>query len=178
MSGYELTLDVARRIGDVEVEVRCLASLAVLHRRRGELDEVRRLATEVLELPLATKAFVLYVASAHGNLAWAARREWMPIVPGKRAKPPGARSSCCARRPLSVDRPLATLGRETGAGDEADGVELARRLVDPSQMKLPDDLEAPLAGAVEAWDAGDATSAGDLLRTAVARAEESGWGWL
>jgi hypothetical protein len=45
-------------------------------------------------------------------------------------------------------------------------------------MKLPDDLEEPLTRAVEAWEAGDVAATGDLLRTAVARAEESGWGWL
>ena len=72
--------------------------------------------------------------------------------------------------------PLLALSAERG--DAADGVMLARRLVDPAQMKLPGELEEPLREAVEAWDAGDATSAGDLLRTAVARAEESGWGWL
>ena len=179
MSGYELTLDVARRIGDVEVEVRCLTYLAVLHRRRGELDEVRRLATEVLELPLATKAFVLYVASAHGNLAWAAWRE----CDADRAREEGEAAWDTFLRAVPGG-PFLWIGLwpllavRLAQGDEADGVELARRLVDPSQMKLPDDLEAPLAGAVEVWDAGDAIAAGDLLRTAVARAEESGWGWL
>ena len=40
---------------------------------------------------------------------------------------------------------------------------------------LSETLAARLA---DAWEAGDSTVAGDLLRTAVARAEESGWGWL
>jgi len=176
-SGYELALDMGRRIGDVTREVRAVTYLAVLQRRRGEVEAARRLAEEALGLAVAADMRV-YVGCAHGNLAWVA---WH-TGERQRAREQGEAAWDALQHESAA--PFLWIGlwpllaARLAQGDEAGAADLARRMLDRAQMKLPDDLEAPLGGAVDAWEAGDAACAGDLLRTAVARAEESGWGWL
>jgi tetratricopeptide (TPR) repeat protein len=174
---YQKTLEVSRRIGELTQEVRALTYLAVVSRRRGDPDAVTRSAGEALRLA-APAGMPEYVGIARGNLAWAAWR---------RGEMESARADAEACWNALVAVPAVPffwigvwplLAVRLAQGEEDGCAELARRMLQPDQMKLPDDLEDPLAGAVEAWEAGDATAAGDLLRTAVARAKESGWGWL
>jgi hypothetical protein len=53
-------------------------------------------------------------------------------------------------------------------------VEFARRLLEPSQQRMADDLHAPVEAAVKAWDEGDAIGARGLLEDAAAIARPSG----
>jgi hypothetical protein len=176
-SGYEAVLEVGRRIGDVADEVRALTYLAVLQRRRGAAEAVRRLAEEVLGLAVAADMRV-YVGFAHGNLAWV---EWRRGE-RQRAREQGEAAWEALQHELAA--PFLWIGLwpllavRLAQADVRGGAELARHLIGRAQMKLPDDLEEPLASAVAASEAGDAAGAAGFLRTAVARAERSGWGWL
>ena len=176
-SEFGRTLRLCRRIGDVIGEMRALTYLAVVHRRRGEARAVPPLATEALGLAVAADLRE-YIGIGHGNLAWAAWRAGDLDL----ARAEGEASWNALREvpatPFMWMGLWPLLGARLAQRDEAGGPELARRMLEAAQMKLPDDLEEPLASAVAASDAGDAAAAAGFLRTAVARAEKSEWGWL
>ena len=172
-TGTERVLAASRRIGDLTMEVRALTYLAVVARRRGEPEAVSCLAGGALELATAG-SMPEYMCIAHGNLAWAAWRRRDVDQARIDAEASWAALQRATAVPFFWIGVLPLLAVRTGQGDVAGCMDPAGRLLAPDQMKLPDDLEEPLAGAVEAWEAGDVAAAGDLLRTAVARAEESG----
>ena len=138
---------------------------------------VRRLAEDVLGLAVAADMRV-YVGFAHGNLAWV---EWRR---GERRRAQERGEAAWGALQHELAPPFLWIGLwpllavRFAQGDVRGGVELARHLLGPAQMKLPDDLEESLGEAVRAEEAGDTEAAGDHLRAAVAQAEESGWGWL
>jgi hypothetical protein len=57
----------------------------------------------------------------------------------------------------------------------SDAVAAAQGMLDPAQMKLPDDAEHKLGAAVRFWEAGDTDSTRNHLTQAVALAEEHGY---
>jgi hypothetical protein len=71
--------------------------------------------------------------------------------------------------------PLIALSLEA---DHAAGIAAAagyaRRLLHPSQQRLPDPLVAPLEQAVRQWEAGDPAAAVTHLRRAAALARQAG----
>ena len=174
---YERNLELCRRLGDVTGEIRALVYLGVIHRVWGDVQAVRALAEQALALARAA-GLPEYTGSALGHLAWVSCREgdarkargdgeaaWQDLQ-----QAPGDPFVWLAAWPL-----LAVRLRD---GDVAGGVQLARRLIDSAQMKLPDELEGPLRQAAEAWDDGEENAAGEALSLAVERAEASGRGWL
>jgi class 3 adenylate cyclase/tetratricopeptide (TPR) repeat protein len=177
MAWFHRTRDVCRRIGDATDEVRALTYLAVLHRRLGDIDEVRRLTDEAAEL-LAVTGLDPYVFLLHGNRAWTARRSGELGVVRSEGRAAWDMLSALPHMPLSWIALWPLLAVRLEDGDLAASAELARLLVDPSQMKLPDELESPLAAAAAAWEAGDETTAREALEVAVRAAAESGQGWL
>ena len=56
------------------------------------------------------------------------------------------------------------------ANETEAAVAAARQLIDPSQMRLPDDLTAALVGACDAWEQGNSTEATRCLTEALALA--------
>jgi predicted ATPase/class 3 adenylate cyclase len=70
----QAALSLAKRVGDLVVQARCLSYLTVAHRRSGDNDMTRRYAqsTETLATQLG---MVEYIAMAKANLAWLAWRE-------------------------------------------------------------------------------------------------------
>jgi tetratricopeptide (TPR) repeat protein len=174
---YERVLAVSRRIGDLTMEVRALTYLAVVARRHGEPEAASGLAGDALELATAG-GMPEYVGIAYGNLAWAAWRKREVEQAELDAEASWAALQKAAAVPFFWIGLWPLLVVRLAQADVSGCVGLAGRLLEPEQMKLPDELEEPLAGAVKTWEAGDAAAAGDLLHTAVARAEESGWGWL
>jgi tetratricopeptide (TPR) repeat protein len=64
------------------------------------------------------------------------------------------------------------LAAHQAADATAEAVAAARRIIDPSQQALPDDLTAALATACESWDQGDQERAARHLRKALDLATE------
>jgi hypothetical protein len=62
------------------------------------------------------------------------------------------------------------LALRLAAGATAEAVAAARRIIDPSQQLLPDDLTAALADACESWDQGDPAQTPQRLTGALALA--------
>jgi hypothetical protein len=69
--------------------------------------------------------------------------------------------------------PLAGSHLDLGHIEEAVGA--AQRLLDPSLARLPDDLEASVQAASDAWDHGRPELAGRLLAGAVQLARDLGY---
>ncbi len=64
--------------------------------------------------------------------------------------------------------PLVSAYLDLGQTERA--VDAARLMLDPTQAQLPDELEAALRAACEAWDQGQPETAGRLVGDAVALA--------
>jgi eukaryotic-like serine/threonine-protein kinase len=69
--------------------------------------------------------------------------------------------------------PLA--GAHLDAGQIAEAVGAARRLLEPSQARLPDELEAAVQAACKAWDCAELELAGRLVDSAVQLARALGY---
>jgi predicted ATPase/DNA-binding SARP family transcriptional activator len=149
----EAALALAESGGERWRVVVCCTYLALLHRRRGAEDEVRRWTGRALaageELPATTgmaRANEAWLAGRAGDTAAArasaaaAMRVWAgvsPVYPFEWA----------ARWPL-----LAAALAEDAVGE---AVEHARAQLDPEQQPLPDEVARELALAVDRWESGD-----------------------
>jgi len=149
----EAALALAESGGERWRVVVCCTYLALLHRRRGAEDEVRRWTGRALaageELPACTgmaRANEAWLAWRAGDpagartLAAAAMRVWAgvsPVYPFEWA----------ARWPL-----LAAALAEDAVGE---AVEHARAQLDPEQQPLPPEVARELALAVDLWESGD-----------------------
>ncbi len=157
----EGALAASRRAGDKSLELANLVFLAWAHLRQHDIAEVKEMAllgNEIVrgrEYPTAAmvKALLSWVAWKEGRcaeaeqLAVAALEQWRPNL---------VRYPFCwiCLWPLVATR-LAD-GRHEAA------FEAARELVQPDQMRLPDDLEAAVRSALLARDSGDPSAAKDL----------------
>jgi tetratricopeptide (TPR) repeat protein len=134
----------AERMGDVTLQSRCLTFLTVLQRRQGRVEETRRQASRGLEVATAAN-MADYIGAAHANLGWVAWREGNSDEAGHRA-----RTALECWRPLSLvypfqwmaHWPLMALALERHQAAEA--LVHARALLNPSQQRMPDELNDPL----------------------------------
>jgi hypothetical protein len=67
------------------------------------------------------------------------------------------------------------LGVVLARGAEAEAVEHARTILDPTRQAVPPELESVLAAAVAAWDRGDTEAAQAQLEQAAALAARDGY---
>jgi hypothetical protein len=167
-------LALAEQSGDASLEVRCVTYLTVLNRERGQLEEVRALTGRSLEVATAA-GMPEYVATARANEAWLAWRD-SDLEAIER----------CGRAALELWPPVHAsssfrwtalwplIGAALARDDTGAAVEFARRLLEPSQQRMADDLHAPVEAAVQAWDEGDRLAARGLLEDAAAIARLSG----
>lgn len=170
----QAALALAERIGDAVNETLCLTYLTVLHRKRGQIEEVRHYQTRSLAAATTVNRTV-YIGFASANQAWLAWREQnfsearanaeaaLELMPGQGFFP----IKWVALWPL-----LAALLRQ---GDTAGAVEQARALLDSSQQPLPHVLTSALKDALAAWDAGQFANAHAALERALPPAQERGY---
>ena len=168
-----VALDMAEQIGDVSLQARCLAYLAVVHRRQGHDAEVETYARR--ELAVAESAGMLdYLGAGQANLAWLAARQGY-LVEAERL----GQAALEAWRTYAMPYPfywqaLWPLISVALAQDRpADAISYARQLCDPNQQALPLAIEEPLVAALAAWDAGQPDAARDLLLQALDLAQQS-----
>ena len=148
----QTALKLARQIGDITVESRCLTYLTVCWRMSGQVEKVQQNAVQSEET--AKKAGMPeYVGTARANLAWAAWRQG--DLAGAQAlglaamdqwgKVPAGHASCAFEWTALL--PLMAIAAANRQPDQA--IEYARTLVDPARMRLPDALERALQGAIQ-----------------------------
>jgi hypothetical protein len=160
-------LTLADRIGETHLRDKALLVLTLTALRRHDTPAARTL------LPQALGAARESGADDAGGLAAAAWLAWHDGRPEEVLK-----------LAAEIDgRDLKTIGWgamyrwvylfpllavHLAAGAPAEAVTAARRIIDPSQQLLPDDLTAALAAACASWDQGDLAQTPKLLTEALA----------
>lgn len=173
---FEIALQMAEDTGDVSLQARCLSYLAVAHRQCGQVEETQRYAAHSLEV--ATLAQMPeYMAIAKSNQAWVAWRAdnldlsqelslqavelWKKLPAGHASAP----FQWLGRFPLIA---VALL-----QGKLSLAIEEARIILNPSQQRLPEALEASLAQAIQAWETDQHTEARTILNEAITLAQQA-----
>ena len=164
-------LELARRQHDIVSELDALHQLSCWHRWRGEVEEVRRCASEVISLIEADErqSTTYVLANARANLAWTAWRdgrtsESQELAVAALEELQG--HSLCEWQARWVLFGLALLD-----ADLAKAVTQAKAMLEPSQRQMPQDLRALLRRLVDDQAAGLSPDPGTLeALTATARA--------
>lgn len=161
----EAALRQARAHGDRLLEARSLTYLAVAWRRAAQLEQVVATAEQALALASAA-GLTEYVGTARANLAWAAlQRGDQPQVSahGEAALQAWGNSRVVYPLRWLASLPLLCVSLERNERTRAET--LARDLLSPSQMQLPEPLIGLLTGLLRADDR-DSRVVADHLRLA------------
>jgi tetratricopeptide (TPR) repeat protein len=174
----ELTkaLTLAERIGETLLRDLALLSLSLTALRRHDIQAVRSLLPQAFAAARDAGSHMGGTRIA-GGLAVAAWLAWQDGRPDEVMRLAAEvekyeRSSLGASAMYEWVYLLPLLAARLQAGETAEAVAAARRIIDPSQQVLPDDLTATLAAACESWDQGDPAGTARYLTEAlvVARA--------
>lgn len=161
----------AEELGDVVLQIRCLIHLSQNYMRHGKLDAAKTTIPKALDL--AQKANNLeYVLMGTGLESWYAWRT-NAFISAQRL---GAYALEMAR-----DLPFGWPGKWIVAlplismaltqHEEEKAIAYARLLLDPSQMRLRDELTAALAQAIDAWEDDQRQRARSRLEQALSLAQ-------
>ncbi len=168
------SLELAERAGWTWHRILSHTYLAVVHRRRGDVNRAAQF-TELSMDEAASAELPVYT-----GVAWA-NRSWLAWKRNDREE-----ALRCGRKAVDLWQgqgvypiqwtahwPLVAVALETN--DLSAAVEHAGALTHPAQHKLPDALTSSLEGAVVSWEAGDEAATRNALEQAVAGAAESGY---
>ncbi|MGA2802951.1 MAG: AAA family ATPase [Acidimicrobiales bacterium] len=171
----EAALAIAERIGDVVLRARALCYLNVTALRRHDADEVRRLAPQAMAAAVAA-AYPEYVAAANATLSWLAWQEQRfddaIALGGEALELWGTTIVSYSWYSLCL-WPMIAVRLRAGQIDEA--IDLSRKLLEPPQQRLPDDLELLVEQAGAASDQKRRRVAADKLAEALELAVALGW---
>jgi len=161
-----------RRMGDVLYLAFVLTYWSILYRRRGQPDAAR---PYILQAHAATQAnkIIPHMAVAEGNLAWLCLREQKLDEAqrhGLTAVELWQQSSFAYPFHWTACLPLIAVAVRNAQTAEA--VQYARALLEPTQQRLPEALDAPLTQAVQFYEQGLLESARTHLGQALAAAEQ------
>jgi DNA-binding SARP family transcriptional activator len=171
-SHMKSALRLARELGDVVLEIRCLFHLSQGYLRHGDLDSVASHLPRALEL--AKKANILeYVAMGEGLSAWFA---W--------CKRDFAESRRFGEHSLALvtDLPFGWPGKWVACfplisialmhSEDEMAIEYARLPLSPDQMRFRDELTSMLQQAIDAWENNRPDAARSDLKQALRLAQE------
>lgn len=161
-----------RRIGDAAGETRAMAYLAILHRRRADVDEAAKVADGLLSIA-RQRGMADYLGVAQAAQSWVA---WRAGDIGKAGRL--CREALATWKRLSFPYPFQwtaglvalALSRE-GEPDE-ETLALAHLLREPPQIHLPDPIHDALGDVL---DAGSGPAAQAAVKTAVGQAVALGF---
>ena len=165
------SLSLADRSGDLILRAFCLSILVRVALRRHDKDAVRSLAPEVEAADEAVRV-------TRGR-----RRQSMPRLAGVAGRPATRCSGVGHRSRGTFQAAPATrickwlyiwplVAVRLQGGKVAQAVTAARELLEPSQHRLPDELQSLVESAWLSWDRGDADVAGGSLALALEMAYE------
>jgi tetratricopeptide (TPR) repeat protein len=174
-------LVLAEQTGDITLQARCLAYLAVTHRRQGDAVAVGEVARRGLVVAEAAGMFD-YIGAGRANLAWLAWQQGSASTPLSAGHAEAERLGEAAleawRRhpapyPLCWQALWPLIGVTLAQARPAAAIAFTRQLLDPAQQALPPAVEQPLAAALAAWNAGQPDAAHDLLSQALDLAQQA-----
>ncbi|HKP61681.1 MAG TPA: AAA family ATPase [Polyangiales bacterium] len=169
------SLSSARKLGDVTLEIRCIAYLALTHRRANDAPRAQKLALETLERASAA-GMGEYVGLAKACLAWVQWRSGRFAEAEQLSQDAlQAWANLSFPYPFEWTAALILLALSFAGDESAQGLVLARKLHAPRSARLPDPIDAALAEAIAASEHADAKRVQHGLRNAVAAALELGY---
>jgi serine/threonine protein kinase len=171
-------LDVGKRTGDIRIQSFCLAYLAVLFRKRGNVANARHYSLQALTVAMTTGK-PQYMGMANANLAWVAWRERKLVE----AEEHGQQAlklwrSVPIAAPFSPFEWIAIcplLGVALAQEHISGAIDYARMLLVPEQEHLPNELTELLEAAIQAGDAEQPGAAQSLLKQAALLGQKSGY---
>jgi class 3 adenylate cyclase/tetratricopeptide (TPR) repeat protein len=169
-------LKEADRVGYTTVQARCVAYLALIGRKRGDIAVARRWAERTLQVAVVG-GMPEYRAAAEAHLAWAALREGdleRAAAGARRAFDEGKKMGG-AYRVLAWITAWPLLGVSLVEGDLEQALALARLLLAPETQPAPAPVAEALEAAVAAADAGSTDIARDHLAKAAELARVDGY---
>ena len=169
---YEEALASAKREGSPVATATALGGLATTAFRGADIETVRRLLPEARAAAARSRPCLADAMALEAWLAWRDGEPEEAIALAAQAvelwEPrPDFYPYCLAFWPL--------VGSHLDLGHIEEAVGAARRLLDPSLARLPDDLEASVTAASDAWERGRPELAGGLLAGAVQLARHLGY---
>ena len=168
----QTSLLLAERTADVVLQSRCLAYLTILSRRRGQVEEAQHYISR--SLPVATTAQVaLYVGAAQANLAWVAWRKG--DLSEAEANGQAALDTWKQPFPFKWTALWPLTGAALARKEVARAVTYARRMLDPLQQMLPEEMSTAIEAAIQAWGQGQADVVQAQLQQAAATAADLGY---
>lgn len=169
-------LAVGERIGDVTLQSRCAAYLALLCRKRGEVEATLRHADRTLELALEGD-MKEYLAAGRAHRAWVALREKdLDLAEREASEGLALWSQLGGPYLLLAWMPAWPLLGVAVARERWDEAALhGRFLLDPERQPMPMGLAHALAGAVAAVEVGDEASARARFSTTLQLARQPGY---
>ena len=166
-AGMRAALDEAERLAHVPLQARCLSYLTQLHRQRGRVGTVHRLAPQAARVARACQ-MEDYVGAAEANLGWVAWREERPAEAEALC-----RSALARWAPLSLVFPFQWMARwpllalAHARGESEALTDHARALLEPQQRRLPADVQERLERAVAPSGQGPSEEAMTLIAEAL-----------
>jgi DNA-binding SARP family transcriptional activator len=145
-------LQLAEKVGDSVVQVRCLNYLLIVYRRQGQITGAKSLLPRALDLAKITN-LIEYEAYVNGGLSWVAYRE------GDFSEAQASGQRACElieqfTRVLPVNWIVywPMLGMALSKNKLGEAVTFAQGMLEPSQHRFPDELNNLLQGAINAWE--------------------------
>jgi len=165
------TLATADRVHEAVLRLRCLSLLVLTALRRHDVVTVAALVPRALEAG-APAQWPEYEAMAMASLAWLAWCEGHSEEVEPRAEEALALwASTTGWQPVHWICLWPLIAVRLAARQVRGALDASRQLLEPSQQRLPDELEAMVEAARRAWESGDADLAGATLAGAVELAE-------
>jgi DNA-binding SARP family transcriptional activator len=166
-------LIAAEKLGDSWSQTQCLVYLTVVYRLKGNTRQAQATIRRLAEAAQIVKS-PYYTPILQANTAWLHFRNGEQ---GKAYDQAQAAMSTWEVTPypffwLALWILLAVALQENRLSA---AVASAQDMLDPAQMKLPDDVEHELGTAMRFWEAGDTDKARNHLAQAVAMAQEHGY---
>jgi DNA-binding SARP family transcriptional activator/tetratricopeptide (TPR) repeat protein len=160
-------LEIGERIGDSFRQAMCLCYLTLTAVRRHDVEAVQSLAPQTLAAAEAAH-YPGYIGSARAAMAWAAwKREEFDLTAALATEALELWASLVVTFPFQWSCLFPLLSARLGRGQLDEAIECGRRLLEPPQLRLPDELETVLKAAVAAWDRGDPRLATEELSAAL-----------
>jgi tetratricopeptide (TPR) repeat protein len=167
---YQEGLTMGKRTGDTMLQLRCLGYLALVCRKRGQMEDVQHYISQATTMHPQlrdniglNKANLAWIAWREGKMSEArelsrtALREWQLL-------PTIYPFQWTALLPL-ID--IALAGKQS-----AEAVDYVRVLLAPEQLRLPDTLSDILEAAIGRWDDNQPDAAQTYLQQAIVLAQK------
>jgi DNA-binding SARP family transcriptional activator len=148
-------LEAAQRTGDLSLQARCLTYLAIAYRRLDMPEQVHEYVERCLAAAGAAR-MPEYVGTARANATWLAWRAGERATAKRHAEAAfaawGQLPPDHASLPFQWTCLLPLIAMAHQVGEMEDAIAYTRRLLDPLQQRLTDNMAIAGEQAVEAWE--------------------------